>query len=218
MDESLLLRRTSTADKVASSLRTLIVRGDYSPGTPIREATLASSMGVSRNTVREGIQQLISEGLLSHKVHKGVVVATPSERDIREIFEIRRQVERYVLLHCDESVGRDLLARLNQDVAEATENGDVLHLVDADLRFHQNLVDSRGNGRLSGLFAIALGELRLALFFVDSTAEVSWIDNHRRVCELLSQGKHHQAARLLDKHLLGTEKDLLRRVKSRHVV
>ena len=52
------IERTSTSDKVAEVLRDRIMRGDIAPGTALSEVTLASNMGVSRNTVREGIRRL----------------------------------------------------------------------------------------------------------------------------------------------------------------
>ena len=50
-------------------------------------------MGISRNTLREGVGQLVSEGVLTRNVHKGVVVTAPTVQDVREVFTIRRLLE-----------------------------------------------------------------------------------------------------------------------------
>ena len=85
--------RTSTADQLASIVRARILNGTLAPGTPIREVTLAESLGVSRNTVREGVRLLLGEGLLEHRPHKGVAVATVDATDIVEIYGARRLLE-----------------------------------------------------------------------------------------------------------------------------
>ena len=57
--------RSSTTDRVAGALREMIFAGDLSPGGPLREVTLAESFGVARSTVREALQVLTAEKLLT---------------------------------------------------------------------------------------------------------------------------------------------------------
>jgi DNA-binding GntR family transcriptional regulator len=70
-DSVLQLRRESTAQQVASALRELIVTGGLPSGAHLREAALAQQLGVSRNTVREAVQILVSDGLVRREMHRG---------------------------------------------------------------------------------------------------------------------------------------------------
>lgn len=84
--------RSSTTDRVAGALREMLFSGDLAPGEPLREVSLADSFHVARSTVREALQVLTAEGLLTREPNKGATVTALSEHDIAEIFEARLSV------------------------------------------------------------------------------------------------------------------------------
>jgi DNA-binding GntR family transcriptional regulator len=198
------IRRTSTVDQVADQLRVRILRGELSPGTPLREISLAESMGVARNTVREGIRRLEAEGLIEHRIHKGAVVATLDPRDVHEIFEIRRFVEFSALERCAPESIRELSAVASDMVALFPE-GDAARLIEADMHFHQVLVDSLGNSRVSAFFANTLAELRIALCLLEASDAPIWVPLHVEICQLLAKDDRQKAIKLLAAHLEETE-------------
>ena len=203
-DDGYQITRTSTVDQVAGLLRTRILRGELRPGTPLREITLAESMGVARNTVREGIRRLEAEGLVHHRIHRGAVVATLDLQDVSEIFAIRRDVEATALERFPLGGIREL-----ESAAEAmtalVPGGDPARLIEADMHFHQLLVDSLGNSRVSAFFANTLAELRIVLCLVETGDASRWVPLHLRFCELLAAGDRLEAIRLLCEHLDETE-------------
>ena len=198
------IQRTSTVDQVADQLRALILHGDLAPGTPLREISLAESIGVARNTVREGIRRLQAEGLVEHRIHKGAVVATLDVQDVREIFEIRRFVEFSALERCSQESIAELTAVASDMVALFPE-GDAARLIEADMHFHQVLVDSLGNARVSAFFANTLAELRIALCLLEAGDAPIWVPLHVEICQLLAQGDRRGAIKLLGGHLEETE-------------
>jgi DNA-binding GntR family transcriptional regulator len=202
--DSLKIQRTSTVDQVAEQLRALILRGELAPGTPLREISLAESMGVARNTVREGIHRLQSEGLVEHRIHRGAVVATLDPQDVREIFEIRRFVEFSALERCSRESIRELSAVASDMVALFPE-GDAARLIEADMHFHQVLVDSLGNARVSAFFANTLAELRIALCLMEASDAPIWVPLHVEICQLLAKDDRKGAIKLLADHLEETE-------------
>ena len=52
----------------------MILRGEIEQGQPLREVSLAASIGVSRNTMREAIRVLAREGIVTHEMHHGAMV------------------------------------------------------------------------------------------------------------------------------------------------
>jgi DNA-binding transcriptional regulator YhcF (GntR family) len=90
---SLEIKKASTAEQVAEALRAMILSGQVAQGRPLREVALAERIGVSRNTMREAIRILAREGLVAHELHKGAVVTTLAERDVEDIFRVRRALE-----------------------------------------------------------------------------------------------------------------------------
>src|SRR6266446_586859 len=89
------INRISVADQVASILRRRILDGELLPGTALQEVPMATSLGVSRNTVREATRILSLEGLLKRSAHRGVAVAQLSLEDVAEIYRVRRRLESF---------------------------------------------------------------------------------------------------------------------------
>lgn len=75
--------------EIADELRRRILRGDYIPGSWLRERQLAERFGVSRGPVREAFRQLAEERLLEFEPFRGARVAQLSRQEIIEMFEIR---------------------------------------------------------------------------------------------------------------------------------
>src|SRR5438132_14067192 len=80
--------RVSVADQVATVLRPRILDGELRPGTSLPEVPLASSLGVSRNTMREAMRILSLEGLLKRNLHRGVTVSQLSVRGVQEFYHL----------------------------------------------------------------------------------------------------------------------------------
>jgi DNA-binding GntR family transcriptional regulator len=210
----LSIKRTSTAEQVAEALREAIVARELKPGTPLRESFIASSAGVSRNTVREAFRLLTREGLVNHNLHHGVVVTKLSEDDVADIYAVRRVVEgaavggRRTLTAAEVSALREPL----DDLERARGEHDWRGIVDNDLRFHRQLVRLQGSPRLESFHAGLLMELRLAAAIFDRLYEDGGgVDQHREIFELFVSGERGRCRRLLDRHLIEAE-GLLRQI------
>lgn len=79
---------------VSEELQRLIVDGILKPGEQLpSETELAARFGVNRSTVREGIRQLETEGLLRREGRKRLLITIPSQYDMSP------RIERALLLH-----------------------------------------------------------------------------------------------------------------------
>ncbi len=207
--------RTSTATQLAGIVRNRILSGALAPGTPIREVALAEDLGVSRNTVREGVRLLLGEGLLEHRPHKGVAVATVDATDIVEIYAARRLLElKAVRGATKDAVAEGLMAlEAAIDQMEAgTRSQDLNAIRDADAAFHRAIVGFLGNDRLVTFESTLLGELRLGLAYLDradAEYQSNWMREHRRIAKAIADGDRAEAARLLTTHLEVGETRLL---------
>ena len=68
------IQRQSTAEVVADTLMRMIVSGALPAGVPLRESSLAPKLGISRNSLREGIRLLEQSRLVQYEIHRGAVV------------------------------------------------------------------------------------------------------------------------------------------------
>src|SRR3546814_242955 len=76
---------TATAH-LANVLREAIVRGEFPPGTRIRQEQLAAFAGASRAPVREALRMLAAEGLVTLVANSGARVSSLSLSECEEIY------------------------------------------------------------------------------------------------------------------------------------
>ncbi|MFZ3265480.1 MAG: GntR family transcriptional regulator [Terriglobales bacterium] len=208
------LNRVSVADQVAALLRQRILEGEFRPGTQLQELPLASSLGVSRNTMREAIRILSIEGLLRRSLHRGAAVSQLSFHDVQEIYQLRRMLELPAVLAArqpDPALLRELRSAVER-YELAVRNRSWSRAVNHDLHFHSLLISFHGNNRLNLFYKNILGELRVGMVLVDRSHDNpgALIPVHRKICQLLTTGKLKQCAAVLAQHLEDSESRLTR--------
>jgi DNA-binding GntR family transcriptional regulator len=83
----------ATVAFIVERLREDIWAGRLEPGSRLVESDLTGRFAVSRGPVREGLRRLSADGLIEHRPHRGAVVRRLTEREIRELFLIRIEME-----------------------------------------------------------------------------------------------------------------------------
>lgn len=146
MDEYLPLR-----DVVFTTLRQAILRGELKPGERLMEIQLANKLGVSRTPIREAIRKLELEGLVLMIPRKGAEVAEITEKNLRDVLEVREALEVLaVQLACEkmdeEQVER--LKRASKEFEETIKENDITKIAEADVRFHDVVYEATDNKRL----------------------------------------------------------------------
>jgi DNA-binding GntR family transcriptional regulator len=74
-------------------LRDEILRGDMTPGVPLRQDEIAARHDVSKIPVREALLQLVAEGLVTAHPNRGFAVAQLGAQEAEEILQIRALLE-----------------------------------------------------------------------------------------------------------------------------
>jgi DNA-binding GntR family transcriptional regulator len=202
--------RRSTSDQAAAVLRSRILRGELRPGTPLEEVRFAGAFGISRNTMREAIRRLVYEGLVQHNLHRGAMVRSLSEEAVSDIYQARMFLEPAAVLA---SRGRDpdefaALARIADEMYEASDTLDWVRIADLDMQFHGNVVGFLESRRISGFVRTLFGELRLGLVSLDqedSEFARAQAREHRRIADLLVEGRQEECADSLKSHLAHAE-------------
>jgi DNA-binding GntR family transcriptional regulator len=190
------ISRISVADQVASILRQRILDGELPPGTALQEVPMATSLGVSRNTVREATRILSLEGLLKRSAHRGVAVAQLSLEDVGEIYRLRHLLE-IPAVRAAKMDDADVLVEMRRALEgyeEAVEGVDWVRAVRFDLHFHTLLIRFHRNRRMG----MVLVDLRH-----DNPAGL--VPVHRRIHQLLTNGEAEECATLLAQHLRDSE-------------
>jgi DNA-binding GntR family transcriptional regulator len=87
------LSRFSLPERVAESLREMIVTGEFATGEKVPVATLAEQLAVSPTPLREALKVLAAEGLVELLPNRGARVASYTVEDARHLFEVIASLE-----------------------------------------------------------------------------------------------------------------------------
>ena len=201
------------AEAVQVSLRQKIIEGSLKPGTRLVEPAVADDYGVSRNTVREALRLLASEGLAISVRNAGYSVGVLTADDIRDIYSSRRVIESGAVLR-SASASDERLSAVD-DAAAAAErfvrDGNWTKVGTASLEFHRAIVALAGSSRLDRFFSTTAAQLRLAFAVIpdESAFQVQWVPRDRAIADLILSGAREQAARLLDDYLTDSETQII---------
>ena len=163
------LARASTVDLIATELRAAIFSGALPVGTALREVEISSQLGVSRSPFREAAQRLVQEGLLTAVPGRGLRVTVISADQVADLYVERLAVEaqavRALVREPSPDAHAQQLASIEAAFGElerASARGEAWEIGDADLAFHQTLVDAARSPRLSKAIVRLATETRIA--------------------------------------------------------
>ena len=90
-------KKKSQTDQTVELIRELVLGNRYTPGQSLRQTELAEMLGVSRTPVREALKELAVEGLVEITPTGRTIVASIDPALIKEHYEIRCQLELWML-------------------------------------------------------------------------------------------------------------------------
>jgi DNA-binding GntR family transcriptional regulator len=144
--------RVLLRDVALTRLREAIVTGELAPGAVVKDAELATRLGLSVAPVRAALARLADEGLVEAKPQSHTRVTPLAVGRVRDAAAVVRGMHE---LAVREAVPRlaagdlDALRRADADFAAAVERGDVDAALAADDALHAVFVDRAGNGALA---------------------------------------------------------------------
>ncbi len=190
---------------VADELRKLIVDGELAPGERLYEDRLAERLGVSRNPVREAIRSLEALGLVHVQPRRGAYVVDVDIGDIRQMQEVRRILDRWIVETAAERHDSDDLARIDECIEvgrRASAAGDVVRAAAQHRAFHLAIEDATKNPYVK----VAMDPIRQRAELVFSMlahhrGTLSW-DAHQAIRDAIATGDAALARTLIDRHIV----------------
>lgn len=143
-----LLAPASMRQRATEALRAAIVSGRLRPGDRLKETELSEQLGISRAPVREALRQLEHEGLVISLPYRATEVLGISQEEIAEVLvPIRLTLETFAFRRAlDLLTAEDFgaLEELVQTMRQAADSGDLTALAEADVRFHELVIERSG--------------------------------------------------------------------------
>lgn len=136
------LSKASIGTRIAAELRMRIIAGVIENGAVLSENKLAESFNASRSPVREALRILASENMIRLE-RMGAVVLGLSEKEIRELYDIRLMIETFVferLVKMDVTQLTKALHKTLEMMKIAIKYQDADEFSFQDVHFHETII------------------------------------------------------------------------------
>jgi DNA-binding GntR family transcriptional regulator len=206
--------RRKMTDWVCDELREAIVNLRLRPGEPLREAALAEKLGVSKTPLREAFARLEQEGLVETTSFKGAVVTGYSERDLKEIYELRALLEGEAARAAAANATDAAIAELRHVVDRSRklrDEGDLVGLAELLGQFDVIVFSQVTNERIGSLIENLRAHLTRIGRLTESIpgrVEAS-VEEHAAIVEAIVARNPDEAERLMRVHIASVLADQL---------
>lgn len=203
------LSRGLLSDQIYDWVKSSITNGTLAPDAQLVESRLARELQVSQAPVREALQRLAHEGLVTHRPNRGNFVTSFSTEQSRQARVARAALEQLSgqlacgNVHPEE---RYQLASIVEDMHDAAAEGDVPTFRELDFLFHRTVIEISGNVHLPRMWDIIEPSLRSLHVLSDPGFSGNWkdvADSHLRLLTVLEDGDPETAGTLFKRHALG---------------
>ncbi|WP_067496483.1 GntR family transcriptional regulator [Actinoplanes sp. TFC3] len=175
---------------VVRQLRNEIVTGELSPGTLIKDAELATRLGVSITPVREAIAQLSVEGLIDIAPNRTRHVTRVTQKNALELIDVMSVlavagfewgVENLTGTHLD------LMRQRQKEFVESLRTGNILAAAAAGADFSTIVILASGNRELQSMVDLVVARTNRILAMSEDLWQI-WVDGHDEILDLLELG------------------------------
>jgi DNA-binding GntR family transcriptional regulator len=160
--------RSPRREQVVEALREAIIAGRLEDGERLIEDKIARELKTSRGPVREALRQLEHEGFVVSYPYRGAVVLGVSDEEVQQVLiPVRLTLEQYSIPKAVARMDDADFADLGKEVwlmGEAARTNDLAKSVDADIRFHELLLERSGQPHAAQVWRSIAPRIR-AYFF-----------------------------------------------------
>jgi DNA-binding GntR family transcriptional regulator len=191
---------------VVEWIRDRIRRGRLVPGQRLVEADIMRELSASRSRVREALQRLSTEGLVTIEEFRGASVKQFSRDEIRQIYRARMALEGLAARDFAEGDAADLkrrFASVQQELNALEHTGDHERFARLNDEWHRLIIEGSGNSYI----AMFVERLRVPIYrlLFSTFYSAQRIDRanagHRRISEAILAGRGKEAERLMREHI-----------------
>ncbi len=208
-------KTVSLADQVYEVLEKDILSGKYSRGEVFTENKLCEILGVSRTPIREALRRLEQENLIKES-GKGSVVLGISEKDLEDIFTIRRQIEGLAAKMAVENASDSQIAELKETLELQEfylEKHNSEEIKSMDNRFHETLYAISGSVTFYNILLSLhkkIQKYRKASIQKKSRATES-VEEHRRIYSAIEARDCEKAMLYASQHVENAYNNIIRK-------
>lgn len=188
------------------------------PGTKLVEDKLASAFGVSRTRIRPVLVRLANEQVVTLTPNRGATIAQPTEKEAREVFEVRRLIEPSLVERFINQATDADMAQLRQCIDNeeaARQAGDMRRAIRLSGEFHSLIAEGAKHDTLARILRKLTSRTSLVLMtysqaheFERRDATACGCNEHRALLDAIRLRDTKEAAKRMREHLARLEAQL----------
>jgi DNA-binding GntR family transcriptional regulator len=187
-------------------IRERIRRGRLVPGQRLVEADIMRELSASRSRVREALQRLSTEGLVTIEEFRGASVKHFSRDEIRQIYRARMALEGLAardFADADAPTLKARLARVQEELNSIEHTGDHERFARLNDEWHRLIIEGSGNQYIR----MFVERLRVPIYrlLFSTFYSAHRIDKanagHRRISEAIIAGRAKDAEKFMREHI-----------------
>ena len=199
----------SQGERAYLLIRDQIVTLRLAPGSVIEEARLRQELGLGRTPIREALQRLAHENLVTFVPHRGTFVSDINLTDLHRLTEVRTEMEGYAARLAAERATAPDRIKMEALMAELStiDEADVHNLMRLDQRIHRLVYQATRNAFLQAMLEESFN-LSLRIWFLGLDRGVRLkeaVEEHRQLLDAIVSRDAPRAESVMRQHVAGFE-------------
>jgi DNA-binding GntR family transcriptional regulator len=219
-------KKGTLKESVYDSLRRMIQMGELMPGSRLTEIDLANRLKVSRTPLREALNRLERDGLVTNKPRHGYFVTVFDLKTLEDAFEVRELLDAHAAALAAEKIGEEDKARLRAIVRQcdemATRNNrpmeDLVEEMRLGFEIHRIIARASGNQYLGDSLTKIFDKFQHFVWI-----ELLWLNEwavarqeHAAIVEAVCNGDAVKAAERARLHVRGSKSNIVRFLQAKN--
>jgi len=199
-------RTQVSTTRVAEWIRERIRRGRLVPGQRLVEADIIGQTGASRSKVREALQRLEAENLVTIEEYRGASVKRIGPEEIVQIYRARMALEGLAaadFARADAPKLKERLAELQRAMNRWRDQGGQHRFAELNSEWHKLIIEGSGNAYVAQFVArlsVPTYRLLFATFYTDQRVDAANAD-HRKITAAIVEGRAADAEAAMRQHI-----------------
>ncbi|TMF11150.1 MAG: GntR family transcriptional regulator [Chloroflexi bacterium] len=199
----------SQGERAYLLIRDQIVTLRLAPGSVIEEVRLRQELGLGRTPIREALQRLAHENLVTFVPHRGTFVSDINLTDLHRLTEVRTELEGYAArLATERATARDR-AQMEALMSElrTIDEADVHNFMRLDQHIHRLVYQATRNAFLQAMLEESFN-LSLRIWFLGLDRGVRLkeaVEEHRQLLDAIVSRDPAKAESVMRQHVAGFE-------------
>jgi DNA-binding GntR family transcriptional regulator len=209
----------SLKDRVYQNIKFQIINNNLKPGIRLLEEEIAKAMSISRAPIREAFNRLEKEGFITIIPRKGAAVSNITTQMIKDIFEIRENLESLAIKNSLGKISMENLEKIGNNfkkfINKPTNVENRMQYLSLDKKFHNLLIKNCGNEKLVEILSNLQEQIHwMRNISLKGITFSGSIEEHLSIIESLKKNDADLVIKSLMKHLERAKESSISEVNS----